>query len=94
MLLYWLWLIQVNTLSKRQKLAVLQHFADVEALYRCKDYQNIPDLTPEQVASLQDKDLYSFRSQRYLFLVILPLLYHLCQDWALSKDREYRCSPP
>lgn len=57
MLLYWLWLIQVNTLSKRQKLAVLQHFADVEALYRCKDYQNIPDLTPEQVASLQDKDL-------------------------------------
>ena len=57
MLLYWLWFIQIDTLSRRQKLAILRHFEDIESLYQCKTYQNIPELTPEQIASLQEKDL-------------------------------------
>lgn len=57
MLLYWLWLTLINTLSRKQKLELLQHFTDIEALYQCKDYQSILNLTQEQNETLLDKDL-------------------------------------
>lgn len=57
MLLYWLWFVLIETISRKQKLAILQHFADIDTLYQCKDYKNILELSPEQTEALQDKDL-------------------------------------
>lgn len=56
-MLYWLWFTLINTLSRKQKLELLQHFTDIEALYQCKDYQSVLNLTQEQNETLLDKDL-------------------------------------
>ena len=57
MLLYWLWFALADTLSKRQKRLLLQHFSDIESLYNCKDYSRIDGLTQEQLEQLADKNL-------------------------------------
>ncbi|MBR2309771.1 MAG: DNA-processing protein DprA [Oscillospiraceae bacterium] len=57
MLQYWLWLYQMNGFSRRQKLELLQHFEDPETIYQCQRFDHIPNLTQEQTAALQNKDL-------------------------------------
>ncbi|MBQ8797379.1 MAG: DNA-processing protein DprA [Oscillospiraceae bacterium] len=78
MLLYWLWLNQLEEFSRKQKLELLQHFADPEALYRCKDYRDIPNLTPAQTEVLLNKDLHEAQTLRNICqrknIGILPVL--------------------
>lgn len=68
MLLYWLWFLLVETLSRKQKLELLQHFSDVEALYRCRDYTAVSNLTAEQAEELLNKDLHNAKALQNICL--------------------------
>lgn len=58
MLLYWLWFYQLEEFSRKKKLELLQHFADPEALYRCKKYDDMLGLTQAQTEALLNKDMH------------------------------------
>lgn len=57
MQLYWLWLAMMPELTRRQKLKLLAHFSDPEAIYQCVDFTGVADLTQRHIALLQNKDL-------------------------------------
>ena len=57
MLLYWLWFNGLEEFSRKQKLELLQHFSDPEAIYRRKAYGDVPGLTSAQTEELLNKDL-------------------------------------
>lgn len=59
MLLHWIWLAHRPKVSDRVKLALLRHFGSAEAIYagEADGFSHIPDLNPEGLSSLLDKDL-------------------------------------
>lgn len=57
MRIYWLWVALLDGFTRRQKLALLQHFSDPETLYLATDFSDCGELSPQQVQSLLDKNL-------------------------------------
>ena len=93
MLLYWLWLLLLDSFSRKQKIELMQYFADPEALYRCQDYTSVPNLTQEQREALLNKDLHKAQTLQNICLRkdigILPIL-----DPAYPKRLRYIAEPP
>ena len=63
MLLYWLWFVLLEGLSRKQKLDILQQFSDPEDIYLCKDFSHVPGLGQEQIQALMNKDLREAEKQ-------------------------------
>lgn len=57
MLIHWLWLATRKGISDRRKLAILRCFQDPEDVFHTKDYQNLEELSAEELEALQDKSL-------------------------------------
>lgn len=62
MLIHWIWYSLLSELSPRQKRMLLEHFSDAEEIYNTQDFSHIPDLSPEMVKNLCDKDLDQARA--------------------------------
>lgn len=61
MLVYWIWYALLPELSLRQKCQILQYFSDPEDIYHTESFRHIQELTPEAVATLENKDLTTAR---------------------------------
>ena len=61
MLIHWIWFATRTNLSDRTKMNLLQHFRDAEDIYYAESdaYALADGISPEAVASLQDKNLTS-----------------------------------
>ena len=57
MLIHWIWYATLPGLSLRQKLAVLEHFSDPEDIFHADGFDHIPDMTPDMVKALGNKEL-------------------------------------
>lgn len=60
-MIHWMWYSLLPELSPRQKRALLEHFSDPEEIYNTEDFRHIPDLSPEMVKNLCNKDLHQAR---------------------------------
>ena len=57
MLLHWLWLANKTGISDRRKMTVLRCFQDPEDAFYAESYENVPDLTAEELEVLSNKSL-------------------------------------
>lgn len=62
MLLHWIWYATLPGLSLRQKLSVLEHFSDPEDIFHTESFGHIPQLPPDAVKALENKDLSKAKS--------------------------------
>lgn len=60
MLIHWIWLATRPSMNEREKLAVLEHFQDAEAVYYAEPemFREIEDLTEKGMEALKDRNLH------------------------------------